>query len=50
MVIKLDVEIWETGQGGTKRGWEKWWVSGVRGMGAAGFCSPCVYLAVFLLL
>jgi hypothetical protein len=25
------------------------WVSGGSGVGAAGFCGPCVYLGVFLL-
>jgi hypothetical protein len=29
--------------------WEKGWVGGLRGMGTAGFCGPCVCLGVFLL-
>jgi hypothetical protein len=48
MGIRLDIEFWEIDKGGTKRrsgervsGW-------VRGMGAAGFCGPCVCLGVFL--
>jgi hypothetical protein len=55
MVIRLDIEIWEIGEGGTKwgvgkgGGWAR--VGGWgRGMRAAGFCGPCVCLGVFLLL
>jgi hypothetical protein len=50
MVIKLDIEIWVIGKGVTKRSRKKGgWVGGGRGMGAAGFCGPCVCLGVFLL-
>jgi hypothetical protein len=50
MIISLDIEIWEIGESGTKRGGqEKGWVDGGRGKGAAGFCGLCVCSGVFLL-
>jgi hypothetical protein len=51
MVIRLDIEIWVTGKGGTKnREWEKGGVCGGRSMGAAGFCGPGACLGACLLL
>jgi hypothetical protein len=38
--------LWGIGKGG----WEKEWVGGLSGMGASGFCGPCVCLDVLLLL
>jgi hypothetical protein len=50
MVIRLDIDICVIGKGGTKKGeWEKGWVSGGRGIVAAGFCGPFVCLGIFLL-
>jgi hypothetical protein len=48
MVIKLDIEIWEIGKDGTKRGLGKG-VGRGRSMGATEFCGPCVCLDIFLL-
>jgi hypothetical protein len=49
MVIRLDIEIWETGKGALKEAQEKVWVSGGSCMGTVGFCGPCACLNVFLL-
>jgi hypothetical protein len=50
MLVRLDTEFEETGEGGAKGGWEVDWVNGKRGMRAAGFCGPCLCLGVFLFL
>jgi hypothetical protein len=52
MVIKLVIDYGELVRVALKKGdeWEKEWVGGLRLMGIAGFCDPCVCLGVFLLL
>jgi hypothetical protein len=51
MVVRLNIEIWIIGKGGTnKGGQEKGPVGGGNSMGAAGFCGPCECFGVFLLL
>jgi hypothetical protein len=46
MIIRLVIDVWELVKGGGKRDE----MGGRRGIRAAGFCGPCVYLGVFLLL
>jgi hypothetical protein len=44
MFIRLDIEIWEFGEGGTKMGvLDVGSVSGGGGMWAAWICGPCVF-------
>jgi hypothetical protein len=50
MVIRLEIETWLIGKGGTKSGCKKERVVGGRGIGAAGFCSPYMCWGLFLLL
>jgi hypothetical protein len=51
MVIRLITDFSELVKVALKGGrWEKGLVSGLRDIGAAGFCGPCVCLGVFLLL
>jgi hypothetical protein len=50
MVMRLGIEMWVIGEGGTEKGGqEKGWVGEERVLVAAGFCGPCAYLGVFLL-
>jgi hypothetical protein len=50
MVIRLVIDYGELVKVALKwGGWDEW-VGGLRGMGTAGFCGPCVCLDVFLLL
>jgi hypothetical protein len=44
MVIRVAIETWVIGKGGTKK------EGGKRGMVVTGFCGPCACLGVFLLL
>jgi hypothetical protein len=39
MVIRVEIETWVISKGGTKMRDGKGWVSGGRGMGAAGFVT-----------
>jgi hypothetical protein len=49
MVIGLVMDFGDLVKVALKRGeWEKWWVDRGRGMGAAGFCGPCVCLSLLL--
>jgi hypothetical protein len=52
MVIRLVIDYGELVKVVLKKGgdWEKEWVDGLRVMGVARFCSPCVCLGVFMLL
>jgi hypothetical protein len=51
MVIRLVIDFGESVKVALNEGgWEKVWVGGGRGLGATGFCGPCVCLGVFLLL
>jgi hypothetical protein len=51
VVIRLNIQIFVIGKGGTKKGmWEKRWVGGGRIMGSAGFCGPSVCFIVVLFL
>jgi hypothetical protein len=51
IVIKLAIDFGELVKVELKKTvrQEKWWVSGLRGIWASGFCGPCVCLGVFLL-
>jgi hypothetical protein len=40
MVIRLVIDLGELVEAALKREWEKGWVSGGRGRGAAGLCGP----------
>jgi hypothetical protein len=51
MIIRLVIDLWELVKVAQKgRGHGKGWMGGGIRMGAAGFCSPCAYLGIFLLL
>jgi hypothetical protein len=47
MVVLLEIETWVIGKGGAKMGSGVGWG---KGMGVAGFFSPCVCLGIFLIL
>jgi hypothetical protein len=51
MVIRLVIDYLELVNVALKKGgWEKGWICGLKVMGIAGFCGPCVCLGIFLLL